>query len=222
MQVHYLSTKTQNEFIYICGTFVQRAIIEENAKYFAIIADAIPDSSHKEQTTIVIRYAKFKEISFSIKERFICFDNFSGKNSQKIACRLLNSLQKLKLNFKNCVEQGCDNGANMAGKYNGAQAVLLKENGNCTFSGCGNHTLNLVGVDSAESCKEAIAFFGTVQQVYNFFSGSPKRWEILKKYLPHCSLHNILKNQMVCKARYRETNSSKFEIITICFGSRKS
>ena len=91
------------------------------------------------------------------------------------------------------MEQGCDNGVNMAGKYNGAQAVLLKENGNCTFSGCGNHTLNLVGVDSAESCKEAIAFFGTVQQVYNFFSGSPKRWEILKKYLPHCSLHNISK-----------------------------
>ena len=120
------------------------------------------------------------------------------------------------------MEQGCDNGANMAGMYNGAQAVLLKENGNCTFSGCGNHTLNLVGVDSAESCKEAIAFFGTVQQVYNFFSGSPYRWKILKKIFTTLLPTQYFKNQMVCKARYRETNSSKFEITTICFGSRKS
>ena len=66
--------------------------------------------------------------------------------------------------------QGYDNGANMVGKYNGAEAVLLKENNNCTFSGCGNHTLNIVEVDSAESCNKAIYFFGTVHQIFNFFS----------------------------------------------------
>jgi len=197
LQVHYLSNKIQNEFIDLCGSFVQKKIINEinNAKYFSIIADATPDTSHKEQTTLIIRYVKLSELDFSIEERFISFDDFSEKTGKEIASRLLCRLKDLNLNFQNCVGQGYDNGANMAGKYNGVQALLLLENSNCTFSSCGNHTLNLVGVDSAESCKEAIKFFGTIQQVYNFFSSSPKRWEVLKKHLHGISLHNISKTR---------------------------
>ncbi|XP_053893227.1 uncharacterized protein LOC128841815 [Malaclemys terrapin pileata] len=82
----------------------------------------------------------------------------------------------------------------MAGKYKGVQAVLLEHNSNCIFSSCGNHTLNLVSVDCAESCKEAITYFGTVQQMYNLFSSSPQRWEILKKYLL-VSLHGMSKTR---------------------------
>ncbi|KAF2897359.1 hypothetical protein ILUMI_08815 [Ignelater luminosus] len=59
----------------------------------------------------------------------------------------------IKIEFENCVGQSYDNEANMAGKYNSVQAVLLRENSNCTFSVCENHALNLVGVDSAKSCK---------------------------------------------------------------------
>lgn len=52
MQIYYLSTHIQNKFIKLCGSFVQKFIIEDihNAKYFAIIVDATPDCSHKEQT----------------------------------------------------------------------------------------------------------------------------------------------------------------------------
>lgn len=144
---------------------------------------------------MIIRYVKLSELDFSIEERFICYDDFSRKTGKEIASRLLCLLKDLTLDFQNCVGQGYDNGANMAGKYNGVQALLLLENANCTFSTCGNHTLNLVGVDSAESCKEAITFFGTIQQVYNFFSSSPKRWEVLKKHLHGISLHNISKTR---------------------------
>lgn len=134
---------------------------------------------------MIIRYVKLSGLDFSIEERFISFDDFSGKTGKEIASRLLCRLKDLNLNFHNCVGQGYDNGANMAGKYNGVQALLLLENSNCTFSSCGNHTLNLVGVDSAESCKEAITFFGTIQQVHNFFSSS----------LHGISLHNVLKTR---------------------------
>jgi hypothetical protein len=82
----------------------------------------------------------------------------------------------------------------MAGQYKGVQAILLERNPNCTVSSCGNHTLNLVGVDSVESCKEAILFFGRIQQMYNFFSSSPCRWEILQKHVP-VSLHAISKTR---------------------------
>lgn len=41
-----------------------------------------------------------------------------------------------------------------------------------------------------ETCKEAILYFGRIQQMYNFFSSSPQRWEILKKVVKF-SLHSI-------------------------------
>ena len=74
LQVHYLSTRIQNEFIDLCGSFFQTAIINEIhiAKYFSIIIDAFPDCSHQEQTTFIIRYLnKFDRSKMSIKEKFI-------------------------------------------------------------------------------------------------------------------------------------------------------
>ncbi|XP_065684804.1 uncharacterized protein LOC136096979 [Hydra vulgaris] len=82
----------------------------------------------------------------------------------------------------------------MARKYNGVQAVLIQLNLNCMFSSCGNHSLNLVGVGCAESCKEAVTYFRTIQQMYNLFSSSPQRWEIIKKHLP-VSLHGMSKTR---------------------------
>ena len=197
MQVHYLSTHIQNEFIDLCSSFVQTTILDEirSAKYYAIIVDATPDCSHKEQTTMVVRYVKIVDSSkCSIEERFVLFDNFTKKSGKEIAARILAILESLNLNFQFCIGQAYDNGANMAGKYKGVQAVLLEQNSNCIFSSCGNHTLNLVGVDCAESCREAITYFGTVQQMYNLFSSSPQRWEILKQHLP-VSLHSISKTR---------------------------
>ncbi|XP_065658749.1 zinc finger MYM-type protein 1-like [Hydra vulgaris] len=196
LQVHYLSTRIQNEFIELCGSFVQTKIIEEiqNTKYFSIVVDATPDCSHKEQTTFIIRYIKIDGSKFSIEERFLYFDDYSKKTGKEIAARTLHVLTLLNIDFKLCTGQAYDNGPNMAGKYKGVQAVLLEENPNCMFASCGNHTLNLFGVDCAESCKEAILYFGIVQQMYNFFSSSPQRWEILKQHVS-ASLHGISKTR---------------------------
>jgi hypothetical protein len=38
----------------------------------------------------------------------------------------------------------------MVGKYKAVQAILLKPNCNRIFFSCGNHTLNLIRVDSVE------------------------------------------------------------------------
>lgn len=78
-----------------------------------------------------------------------------------------------------------DNGSNMAGKYNGVQAVVLEHNSNCIFR---------VGVDCAESYKEKITYFGKVPQMYNLFSSSPQRWEFLKQHLV-VSLHGMSKTR---------------------------
>lgn len=197
LQVHYLSSRIQNEFIEICGKFVQRKILDEiiDSKYFSIIVDATPDCSHQEQTCLVIRYVKIiNNASYSIEERFITFDSFTEKKGTEIAARIIEIIEIFGLDFNLCVGQAYDNGANMAGQYNGVQALLRERNPNCIFSSCGNHTLNLVGVDSAESCKEAVTYFGRIQQMYNFFSSSPRKWEILKKHISG-SLHTISKTR---------------------------
>ena len=102
---------------------------------------------------------------------------------------ILKTLQDQEIKFLTA-GQGYDNGSNMSGKYNGAQSHLLRQNKLCVFSPCACHSLNLVGQDSVEICAEAVTFFGVVQTVYNLFSSSPKRWEILTSKI-ECSLHEL-------------------------------
>ena len=82
----------------------------------------------------------------------------------------------------------------MAGKYRGVQAILKDKNPKCLFALCGNHTLNLVGVNSAEACVEAVTLFESIQKLFNIFSSSTSRWKILKKHVP-VSLHPMSKTQ---------------------------
>ena len=78
----------------------------------------------------------------------------------------------------------------MKGLYNGVQALILNINPLAKFSPCACHSLNLCGVHAAESCSDAITFFGFVQGLYNLFSSSPQRWELLKNIVG-CSLHSM-------------------------------
>jgi len=73
-----------------------------------------------------------------------------------------------------------DNGSNMAGIYNGVQAHILRKNRLAVFVPCAAHSLNLVGVHAADKSPTVTTFFGIVQKVYTYFSGSTSRWEKLK------------------------------------------
>ena len=66
LQAHYLSPDSQNEFISECSSMIRDQILLERseAKYYSIIVDATPDSSHKEQETIILRYVHLKNNKF--------------------------------------------------------------------------------------------------------------------------------------------------------------
>ncbi|KAL4132465.1 hypothetical protein QTP88_009609 [Uroleucon formosanum] len=144
MSAHYLSPRSQNEFLEICAKKVQQKIIEEIKKcqYYAIIVDGTPDVSHKEQLVLVIR------------------------------------------------GQGYDNAANMSGKYNGVKSKIIEKYPQALFSPCSAHSLNLCGVHAMETSPEVKTFFGNIQKLYNFFSCSPSRWNILQE-TAGLSLHSI-------------------------------
>lgn len=75
LQAHYLSSDIQNEFIELCAQHVRKEILNEreNSKYYALIVDATPDSSHVEQTTFILRYLHYIEetMTYAVKERFL-------------------------------------------------------------------------------------------------------------------------------------------------------
>jgi hypothetical protein len=192
MQTHYLSSDIVNEFIDICGKMVKENIVQEveRSKYFGIVADGTPDISHQEQISLIVRYIKTQEDSIEVKERFLKFLDFNDKHAEPIAAKILETINEEKLDFQNCSGGSFDNAATMSGKNNGVQAHLKNVNQNFIFIPCGNHTLNLVGNDAAESCFESTNYFGMFQKVFNFFSGSPSRWEILKLNMSE-SLHSV-------------------------------
>ena len=194
LQVHYLSPQSQNEFISACALRVKDTILSERqkAKYFSVMVDATPDSAHVKQTTFILRYLAQNEesLAFEIHERFLEFVDCNQKTGAEIAALILTILGKNSINISDCRGQGYDNGSNMSGKNIGAQACILKENPLAVFSPCGCHSLNLTGSHAAECVKEAVTFFGIVQKLYNLFSSSPQRWEILQTEIG-CSLHNL-------------------------------
>ena len=101
-----------------------------------------------------------------------------GRDIAELICRVL---KEHDIEFKNCRDQGYDNGANMAGIYNGAQAAILEKNPQALFSPCSAHSLNLCEVHAAESSAVLESFFGNIRRLYILFSSSPCRWTILQE-----------------------------------------
>lgn len=69
----------------------------------------------------------------------------------------------------------------MAGTLSGVQARISLLNPKAIFIPCTSHPLNLCGVHSFATNSTCVSFFGTVEAIYNFFSASTRRWEILMK-----------------------------------------
>ena len=164
LQVHYLSADSQEELITECSNLLKQRILKDRqtAKYFAVIVDATPNSSHVEQTTFLVRYVIQNASQFDIVERFLTFVDCNDKSGHEIAQMIVATLQEHDIPLSDCRAQAYDNGANMAGKYNGAKAKILEQCPEAIFSPCGCHTLNLCGNDAAECIPEAITYFGTV------------------------------------------------------------
>ena len=192
LHAHYLSPESQNEFISLCAARVRKYILDERelAKYYSIMVDATPDSSHIEQTTFILRFLTKDNECYEVNERFLAFADCCQKTGIEIANLILETLKEYGISIDDCRGQGYDNAANMSGKYNGVQQHISSVNPLCLYSPCGCHSLNLCGVDSASSCIEAVTYFGMVQTIYNLFSSSPQRWQILQRNIS-CSLHGL-------------------------------
>lgn len=181
--VSYLSANTCNEFIDVMGNIVLQTILNEirNVLYYSLIVDSTPDCSHTDQLAIVLRYVSFEECE--PKERLIKLLPGIGHSSSSLEEAVIHCLSEFGLDIKYLRGQSFDNASNMSGAYTGLQARIRQHNPLAEFVPCAGHSLNLVGSAAAECCTEVVKFFSFIQELYNFFSVSTHRWEVLKEHL---------------------------------------
>jgi len=178
----YLSSTTVDEFISVISEKVIANIVADikKSKYFSIIVDSTPDIANVDQLTFVIRYV---DPDGSPKERFLKFIPNCGHKGADMENSVVSTLEDLNIDINNCRGQSYDNASNMSGVYKGLQKRIKDKNNLAKYVPCAGHSLQLVGSTAAESSPSSVEFFAVEQQLYNFFHGSSKRWEILLK---HC------------------------------------
>ena len=182
---HYLRNMIQNEIIALMAKHVKANIVREikSAKYFSIMVDCTPDVSHTEQLSLIVRYVHIEEKTVTIKERFMGFDTLDKQVAESYKNAVIGILNEYSLDI-NCLHgQSYDNASAMAGKYNGLQKKILEINPNAHFCNCACHCLNLLLSDCANCCCKFKTYFGTLQSLYAFLSGSTQRWSILLQFV---------------------------------------
>lgn len=196
IHVHYLGKRIQNEIINILSKEIKKKIVSKimNAKYFSIIVDCTTDISRQEQMSLIVRYVFINEKNeqnkeiIQIEERFLEFIKVNDTTGSGMAEVILKLLEEKNLNIQNICGQGYDNGSNMKGKNAGVQAHIINKNPRAFFVPCCTHSLNLVLSDAASCNVDTVLFFDIIQSIYNFFSSSSHRWQVLLNHVQNFTL----------------------------------
>ncbi|XP_045506099.1 uncharacterized protein LOC123702399 [Colias croceus] len=141
--------------------------------------DSTPDVSHVDQMSEVIRYVKINNRKVEVKEVFLGFFPLHGKKAADLSAEILKKLENDGLDIMMCRSQGYDNAAVMSGIHGGVQAIIKEKNNKAIFIGCIDHSINLCGQHSFAQNVTCVTFFGAVETIFNFFSTSTSRWEVL-------------------------------------------
>ncbi|XP_050065265.1 zinc finger MYM-type protein 1-like [Aphis gossypii] len=152
--------------------------------------DSTPDLTKVDLMAIVLRYCT----STGVEERLLGFFPIKDHHGQSMYKVLHDFLEKSKLNIMNIRGQSYDNASNMSGQFKGLQAYVKNKNPLAVFIPCTAHSLNLVGINSVNCCTEAVNFFDFVHKLYNFFSGSTHRWNILINILKKEEKNSVKEN----------------------------
>ncbi|XP_073410526.1 zinc finger MYM-type protein 1-like [Dendrobates tinctorius] len=202
IKAHYLSKDIQNELIKQMGKTILDVVAHRihSAKYYGVIMDCTPDTSHVEQLSVTIRIVQCElSVGASVSEYFTGFLAVEETSGEALCNVFLEHLQGLKISIDKCRGQSYDNGSNMKGKKQGLQSRILALNKRALYMPCSSHTLNLVIVDAAKSSVLSVTFFGVLQQIYVHFSSSTQRWANLKKNVTNLTLKPLSDTRWECR-----------------------
>ena len=140
--------------------------------------DETADVSRKEQVSICLSYIA----DGSKKETFIGYYDTPSTEGEALYDLVTKALRDLDLNLEDIVGQCYDGAANMTGINKGLSARMKKTSPLAIYVHCYGHLLNLAIQDTMTNIEPLRHTLATIQSLYNFLEGSPKR---------HAKFHNI-------------------------------
>uniref|UniRef100_H3ACH6 TTF-type domain-containing protein n=1 Tax=Latimeria chalumnae TaxID=7897 RepID=H3ACH6_LATCH len=175
----YLSHHIQNDFIHALATEVLSAIKHEvqEAKFFSVIVDSTIEIGHVDQFSLSLRYVN---ATGQAVEHFITFHDLPESSVEDFFSILKSSLETVNINMAYCRGQAYDGASTMSGNISGLQSGVKEVSPTALFVHCCAHNLNLVLMAAASCCTNAQLFFGTIESVYTFLTGSLPHLRILK------------------------------------------
>ncbi|XP_063749772.1 zinc finger MYM-type protein 1-like [Eleginops maclovinus] len=187
-KIKYLSPKIQNEMISIMAQTVLDEIVKEihEAEFYSVILDTTQDISKVDQLSQVLRYVTIPKddndvpSDVQIHESFMGFHSVHDQSAHGLEKIILELLEMKGISVNKCRGQGYDGAATMSGVYSGLQKRISDREPNAMYVHCASHNLNLVLNDACQNVAKVRAYYDTVEKLYDFFSASIKRWEILE------------------------------------------
>ena len=217
-KVSYLSPQSQNEFISIIADNVRSKIVQEiqSCVFFTVMADTTPDMSHKDMLSVVIRICDKlgnpKEYLLEIRESL-------DKTGLGIAKDIVNILHTNQIDLNFLSFQSYDFASCMSGEFNGTQKKISEiVNHNVPYVPCQDHRVNTALEHCIRASSIVSDLFDTLQEMYVFFTSSPKRFRPLKVKMMELenalSLKNLSKTRWVARAESLRAVTNSFEKIT--------
>ena len=208
--VNYQSPRIQNEMLTCVGDWVRENILKEVREqlFFSICADEAADCSNKEQMPLVVRFVDQED---NIREEFIDFVLCDeGTTGRAIADKIILKLAEYRLDIANLRGQCYDGAGNMAGRMNGAAALIQREAGasNAHYFHCSSHALNLC-IMATSKIQAVRSMWSVLREVSLFFNSSPKRQhcfeEVVCRTLPESNKKKLVD---LCRTRWVARNDA--------------
>ncbi|CAF4254196.1 unnamed protein product [Rotaria magnacalcarata] len=152
----------------------QQSILQLNKKVIVTLLD-------------VARYLIKQGLAFrrepeaEVKERLLSLQELASKVGEDICRLLFDTLSRKGISTDKIIGQCYDNAPNMSGIHKGVQACINKHlNREIMHTPCEAHTSNLVVEHSCKCSTEFVNLFMLLEEVYNLFSSSVKRYYVLR------------------------------------------
>ena len=176
----YTSPQIQNELIKIMSVQILRKIAEsiQQARYFALMADEVTDTSNKEQFVICFRWV---DDDFEVNEDLIGLHHVASITSDVLVGCLKDTILRMNLSISNCRAQCYDGAANMRGSRNGTCTKICAEEPRAIFIHCYGHALNLAAGDTIKGNKILRDTLDTTSEISKLLKFSPRRGAIFDK-----------------------------------------
>ncbi|CAF1350586.1 unnamed protein product, partial [Rotaria magnacalcarata] len=122
-----------------------------------------------------------KAAKTTLKERLLSLQELASKVGEDICRLLFDTLSRKGISTDKIIGQCYDNAPNMSGIHKGVQACINKHlNREIMHTPCEAHTSNLVVEHSCKCSTEFVNLFMLLEEVYNLFSSSVKRYYVLR------------------------------------------